>query len=153
MEQLPKWIIPNLQPTFYDAESLTTIEMTGKIYGVVRTLIEEHNKFIEDIKKTIEDFESDTTKDICCFKSSITCILENYIKSIDHKIDTQDNSISEAFKNQDAVIADAVNYMKTNIAYTASMIINQAIAEGRIVASLTYNPETEELSMNVGGEV
>lgn len=52
---LPNWSIPDLQPTFFDSESATTIEMVAKLYGKIKELIETYNKFETDLTGKINE--------------------------------------------------------------------------------------------------
>ena len=54
IDNLPKWVLPNNYPAFYDSESATAIEMVAKLYGAMKTLIEEHNTNSEEWKNTID---------------------------------------------------------------------------------------------------
>lgn len=99
MRKLPFWFITKTRPAFYDVDSATAIEQTAKVYGAMQEMIEDYNKFVDEITKAFNDFTDSTDKDIECFKTHINCICENYITTIDAKVQTQDATI-EAFKNE-----------------------------------------------------
>ena len=132
MLQLPKWILTNEYPTFLESESLTVLEQTSRVYGAMQQLINEYNKFADAVNKEIANYEETTTQDIEQFKCCVTELLENYIKAIDLKMD------------------EAYSFMKENIETTTTTLINEAIAEGKIVIHAHYNEETESLEL-VGG--
>lgn len=129
MRQLPEWRLTNRFPAFFDTESGSSIQMTAKVYGAMRELIDEYNKFVETINADINSFENDITKSNSEFKTNICNTLENYIKSIDMIID------------------EAVGYMKTNINATAREIIEDKIENGDITVGVEYNEETEEINI------
>jgi len=86
MRKLPIWNLTTKRPAFYDMESLTAVEQTAKIYGAMQELIDEYNTFATELNKSIEEFEKGTNQDLECFKTEMTTLIENYIKSIDMKI-------------------------------------------------------------------
>ena len=47
---LPTWNFNNLKPSFNDLESATAVEMVYKLYGKNRELIDDYNKFLNDIR-------------------------------------------------------------------------------------------------------
>ena len=52
---LPKWVIPDSHPAFFDHESATANEMVAKLYGKVRELIESYNEFATDMSDKINE--------------------------------------------------------------------------------------------------
>lgn len=70
------------------------------------------------------------------YKKCITSIVENYIKMIDTKINSQDVEIKKASE-----------YMIDNIAYTTTELITKLSEEGKITVDLFYDPNIESLSL------
>lgn len=157
IENLPIWNFNNLKPSFNDLESATAVEMVYKLYGKNRELIDDYNKFLRDIKNEVEEFKTSTNQDLECFKAHITKIMHDYIMKIDEKIKMQDLKIETSITEQNKVIEDAIVYIKNNITETAESIISQAIANGEIGLSTTYNAASKKLSFVItntseGGE-
>ena len=140
LKPLPPIALTNLQPAFYDVESVTAIEMVSKLYAYVQEMVNDYNSFITEINTEIENFENDTNHNIEEFKSCVQKLMNDYIESIDIKIGLQNKEI-----------ADAIDYMKNNIVETATELFEQAIISGTIRANLvnTYNSETEELTIDL----
>lgn len=138
MQLLPSWIMTNRNPAFYDSESGSTIEMTARVYNAMQTLIQEYNAFVEQINSSIIGFEGETKEEIEQFKTCITELTYNFIHCIEEKID-----------KQDVVIADAVDYMKTNIAKETDEVVNQLIDDGKITCEFAYNAENEEMTLTI----
>ena len=67
--------------------------------------------------------------------------MNDYIESIDMKVNIQDTRISEA-----------IEYMKDNIVATATSVINQAIENGSLNVGIEYDPTTEGLNIIVTRE-
>lgn len=152
LKPLPPIALTNLQPAFYDVESVTAIEMVSKLYSYLQELVNDYNSFVTEVNNNIDAFEKGITKDFECFKKCIIKTMNDYIETIDTKINLQDLNISNKFEEQDQVITDAVNYMKNNIIQTATNIINQAIENGELQISITYDEPTEELNIIVTRE-
>jgi hypothetical protein len=147
IKHLPHWVLTDLQPAFYDVESGTTLQQTAKIYGKMQELIDLYNEFVTKVNKYIKDFEDGIINDFEEFRNCIIVTMNEYIETIDTKINLQDTKIN-----------DAVEYMKNNITSTASTLFNDALDNGDITASLgiSYNETTEELTFSIqaeGGEI
>lgn len=149
---LPQIALTNLQPAFYDVESVTAVEMVAKLYSYLQDLVNDYNAFVTEINNEINAFEDDINYKIDDFTKCVKQLMNDYIQSIDIKISLQDKTIDDAIQRQDNIIDDAVNYMKTNIIQTTETIINQAIANGDIQVSIEYNEPTEALNIIVTGE-
>lgn len=147
---LPNWIFTNPRPSIYDTDSGTAIEMVAKVYGAMKDLQENYNEFTEEINKHIEDYEKGIIEDFNCFKNKIIETVENYITSIDMKIELQDKNIEEA-----------ISYMKDNLTSTIATEITALIESGEVDEAIlnalkeveeTLNPrvtDLEELSNNI----
>lgn len=46
---LPKWVLTDLQPAFYDTEAVTVLELLSKIYGKIEEIVEDYNKFTDEV--------------------------------------------------------------------------------------------------------
>lgn len=143
IKHLPHWILTDLQPAFYDVESGTTLQQTAKMYGKVQELIDLYNEFVTKVNKYIKDFEDGIIEDFEEFRNCIIKVMNDYIETIDTKINLQDTKISEA-----------IDYMKDNLVSTVDDLFNQALQNGDITASLheSYNPTTEELTLSIQAE-
>ena len=53
---LPKWVLTNKLPAFYDMESGTAIEQTAKIYGAMQGMIKDYEKFAEEFAAAATTF-------------------------------------------------------------------------------------------------
>ena len=169
VKPLPHWCLTDLQPAFYDTESGSAIQMIARIYPKIEELVVNYNSFVDEINRYIDEFETGMIADFDCFKNCIIKTMNEYIETIDTKINLQDTRIGEAierqdksiadkFAEQDEIIADAVQYMKDNIVATATSLFQQALSDGDISAELvsTYDVTTEALTLSInatnGGE-
>ena len=131
MLQLPKWVLTNKRPAFYDDESVTSIEMTAKLYGAMQTLIEEYNAFAETMEKTINDFMADVNADQETFKIAMRQEFQDFIDTVDLRLQKVENDTLEITQN----------------------LINNAIKNGTIDVIENYDPDAEYLNITVTGGV
>ncbi len=78
IKPLPHWCLTDLQPAFYDVESVTAIEMVSKLYGKMEQLICDYNMYIDQLNKYIHEFECGIIKDFNEFKCCITKTINDY---------------------------------------------------------------------------
>ena len=116
ISKLPKWCLVNKFPAFYDFESLTVTEQTARLYGKVAELIESYNKYVEEINKTIGEYEDKQDKDISDFIHRLSCLADNYINTVDMKIMHQDRQIAEVYSKFGE---DVINTIKIVISHQA----------------------------------
>lgn len=67
VKPLPNWIVTEGQPSFYETEGQSAIQMVAKLYGKVQELIEEINKQdleIEDAIKYMKDNLTETLTEL-----------------------------------------------------------------------------------------
>lgn len=162
---LPNWVLTNIQSAFYDSESGTILQQMARVYSKIEELINTYNDFVREINRYIDEFEDGIIKDFECFKNCIIKTMNDYIETIDMKINLQDLKISEAierqdksiqdkFDSQDEVIQNAVDYMKDNLVTTLTTLFNEALENGDIEVNLAtnYTEETESLVLSIVAE-
>lgn len=162
---LPNWVLTNLQSAFYDSESGTVLQQMARVYSKIEELIATYNEFVCEINRYIKEFEDGIIKDFECFKNCIIKTMNDYIETIDMKInlqdlkiseaiERQDNTIAEKFNSQDEIIQNAVDYMKNNLVSTLTVLFNQALENGDIHVNLvtTYREDTESLTLSLVAE-
>lgn len=124
--QLPKWCLTNMFPAFHDYESLSAIDQTNRLYETMQGLIDDYNKFANEINKTIEIFINNLNGDQKEFECEITRIIHDYIITIDAKIAHQDREIQEN-----------IAYIKENIGGAVTDVIRQMKESGELTEELT----------------
>lgn len=138
---LPFWVLTDLQPAFYDSESGTVLQQLSRIYPKIQEVINAYNDFVRDVNRYIDEFETGIINDFECFKNCIIKTMNDYIETIDTKINLQDMDIQ-----------NAIDYMKDNIVAITTNIINQAIENGDLNVGFEYNPSNESLNFIVTRE-
>lgn len=137
---LPHWVLTGVTPNVFDSESVSGVEANARLYGKMQELIEDYNKFVDEINKAITDYTESDKKDTETFKTCITNLIENYIKSVDLKISNQDLIIENQdlkIANQDKKIDENLTFIKDNINETIEAIVNEMYENGEINSSLT----------------
>lgn len=138
MEALPKWVLVNHLPAIHDFESLTVIEQTARIYGAMNQLIEEYNKFAADLRNDVQNFETNVSKETEMFAIGLRQEFQDFIDVVELRLESQDQTLSDAVSNMEQITRE---------------IVNSAIKNGKIYITEKYDPETEELTINVSGGV
>lgn len=138
---LPYWVLTDLQPAFYESESGTVLQQLSRIYPKIQEVIDRYNDFVREVNRYNDEFENGIIKDFECFKNCIIKTMNDYIESIDMKINLQDENIK-----------NAIDYMKDNIVATTTNVINQAIENGDLNVGFEYNPTNESLDFIVTRE-
>lgn len=144
IKPLPHWALTGNNPAFYDTESVTTIEQTGRVYAKMEELVEHYNNFVDSVNQHIENFENAAEKDFEVFTTSIRQEFQDFIDTVDLKI-----------KYQDAEIARAVEYMTTNLNNSINeMLVNLRESGGfskevlRVFSDITNEISALESRMN-----
>lgn len=148
---LPHWVLTGVNPNVFDSESVSSIEANARLYGKMQELIEDYNKFVDEINKAITEYTTSDKTDTEEFKTCLTNLIENYIKSIDLKIDNQDLIIKNQdlkIANQDLKIEENLTYIKNNINETIEAIVNDMYENGEINSALTSS--FNNLDLRVG---
>lgn len=174
IEQLPKWIVADGQPAFYETEGATAIQMVAKLYNKVKELITAYNTFTTDINETIDLFMTEQVHNYEDFTREINNAVDNFINEVNRLIGLQDEDIAnfksqvnalldaqdgdiQAFKElvnaqilvQDGKIDNAVTYMQTNLASTVSTLFYNALLNNELSTSvlINYDSDTERLDI------
>lgn len=124
MQMLPKWVLPPTMPAVYDSESFTSLEMVAKVYGAMNGLIEEYNKFADQVNTEITAHVESETKNREEFEANVTKVMNQFICSMEA-------------------------YLKTNLSDTAREYIDQLIAAGVFRVELLYDAATEALTLDI----
>lgn len=138
---LPFWVLTDLQPAFYDSESGTVLQQLSRMYPKIQEIIDGYNNFVREVNRYINEFETGIIKDFECFKNCIIKTMNDYIETIDTKINMQDMDIQ-----------NAIDYMKTNIVETTNNVINEAIQNGDLNIAIEYDSPNEALNIIVTRE-
>lgn len=134
VKPLPHWVLTDLQPAFYDTEAVTVLELLSKIYGKINELVEDYNAYVDEVNQIIADL-SDNEEE---FQAAMQQAFDNFVLTVNQKL-----------AEQDADIADAINYMKTNLIATVTNLYEAGFANGDYVSqvSLSYDEDTETIEI------
>ena len=160
IQNLPPWNFNNLKPSFNDLESATAVEMVYKLYGKNQELINDYNQFLTDINNEVTAFKESTNQDMECFKENITKICNDYIATMDMKIDCQDRKIADAIAFMRDNLQTSINELLTDmqeqgelntiILNTFNSLDRRLSKLEKIIPSYEYTSETLKIN-NIGG--
>ena len=129
MNKLPYWHLVNPLPSFHDVESGTVIEMTAKVYGAMNDLINEYNKFAEEVNKELDGIATKTVDEQREFISSVTktnrtffdCI-RDYVKARTVELDAVDLTTADILQE----FGDATDKVVSQDALTKQIMTRQS---------------------------
>lgn len=158
IEKLPTWAILKSRYAFRDVESDTAIEQTARLYQAIQDIIDSCNEFSKSIQNEVDTFTTNQSKDYEENKATLTKIVHEFIHSIDTKVDTAVNYMTEN-------LSESVQSMSGEI---IEGLVNEKVSaslgsyETRLTDlenteySLVHDPVTENLTLlktTNGGEV
>lgn len=117
MNQLPAWVLTNPIPAVHDLDSRTSIEMVGRLYAAMQSLIKEVNEHIAQVNKTVGENDTELKTTLKEFEHKFTCISNDLVKMVREYEMTMDGKINAA--------------------------VAEAVSTGKIVE--VYDPLTESL--------
>ena len=116
---LPHWVITDVNPAFYDAESKTAIEQTARVYSKMQEIIKDYNSFVDEVNSAINELS--VNQDYEKYKECITKLVHDYIAMLDIKV-----------KLQDKRIEDSIVYIKENLSLKITEEIAKMIETGEL---------------------
>lgn len=104
---LPKWNLHNNRPTFYDTDSVTMLELAGRLHGAMNELITEYNGFVEQANHLITEFMQDQNQDREAFATALRQEFQDFIDVVNLKYSEQEGRINNAIAGNIAQIEAA----------------------------------------------
>lgn len=136
IEKLPKWILTNPSPSFYETEGGTVLEQTAIMYKKVNEVIEAYNGMLDDINTTNEDFIKEQSARQEEFELKINQMIHDFTTLVNLQI-----------KTQEAEIENAIEYMTSNLDEAITEVLPQVIEGKSLDIDFVYNEETEQLDI------
>ena len=125
MKQLPLWVLNEKFASFYDFESKTAIEQIARVYGAMRTLIEEHNKMISDLNESMGEFEQNTGSKYDVFAMGLRQEFQDFIDIVNLQVEKLEQYMTNTLEDA----------------------INDLVSSGVLNIGLQYNLDEEELTL------
>ena len=135
MINLPEWKL-TLCPPLYDTSSKSQIEQTAQVYAKMRELIEAYNQFTADMLKAMNDFITSSIQGNEEFEKCINKTMQDYIESIDTKIDLAVNEMLEKYKQEVKDVAEEA--------------VTEVLNSGEVTLTEHYDEATESLYFVLG---
>ena len=153
---LPKWNLNPNRPSFYDTDSATLLELASTLHATMNSLIEEYNKFVDNVNNTLTEFTQSETQNREVFEVAIRQEFQDFINIIDLKVAGMNNDykkftnqVNNSIENQD----NKINGMVANQRTITQELINDAIKTGDLTIIESYDEETESLNITTTGGV
>lgn len=137
-EKLPKWVVANKYPAFFDMESMTAIEQTARLYGAVQDLIESFNTFVSLVDSDLTNFNEEYQHNNEVHEVSIRQLIQDFF-----------DSVETALQLQNSKIASVENSLTVNI----GRAVANEIQKGNINVAMVYNEENENMSIAISDEL
>lgn len=83
---LPRWNLHQNRPTFYDTDSVTMLELAGRMHGSMNELITDYNSFVDNVNKIITEFVNNTEKKNEVFETALRQEFQDFIDIVDLKL-------------------------------------------------------------------
>lgn len=116
MIKLPIWVLTNPKPSVYDSESSTAIEMVAKLYTTCNEIVEDYNKFVEQVTTQIDTFVADSTEEYETFRVSLRQEFQDFIDTIDLKVRSVENYMKNNLTDTaNKFLATVINDLQTQI--------------------------------------
>ena len=132
MINLPLWVLPEKVPSVYESESATALEMTSKLYGSMRDLVDDYNSFVKRVETLANQFEEGTNKDVETFKVALRQEFQDFIDVVELKLMSQDRNITKATNEQNKRINESIEYIRVHLSETINNTIEQMRENGEL---------------------
>lgn len=119
------WSLNRVNPTIDDTESMSVLELVGKVTTKINELIKTYTEFETNITNNFNELSNTTKQEQECFKNQIIKLIHDYIAMIDEKI-----------KQQDKEIEESITYIKNNISESVEAVVNEMKESGELDSAL-----------------
>lgn len=109
---LPKWNLHNSRPSFYDADSVTMLELAAKLHGTMNSLIEDYNKLTENVNKLIGDFKEGTIQDLTIFQTALRQEFQDFIDAVNLEQQGREQRIDQKVAEAEATFTRQINELE-----------------------------------------
>lgn len=86
MKEFPKFKVKDSEGAFYDADSVTMLEVASKLYGKMNEIITEFNALTEHVNSVIDQFNTSYKKDQEAFETSLRQEFQDFIDTVGMKL-------------------------------------------------------------------
>lgn len=111
---LPKWIVADTLPAFYETEGATAIQMVAKLYNKIKELIDSYNEIVTDYNT----FKNDVNDELADMNDEIQSAVE-YMQT--HLVETLTALFQQAIDDGLISVALVTDYNETNESLSLSV--------------------------------
>lgn len=86
MNEFPKFKVKDTDGAFYDADSVTMLEVASKLYGKMNEIIVAFNDLSEFVNKSLLDFSVTHAEEHQAFETALRQEFQDFIDTVDLKL-------------------------------------------------------------------
>lgn len=86
MTEFPKIKVKDTASSFYDADSVTMLELASQLYGKMNEIITAFNALVDSVNKTVTEFTSGTDERLETFETALRQEFQDFIDVVDLKL-------------------------------------------------------------------
>lgn len=153
---LPEFLLHDLHPSFYDKDSVTTIELVGRLHGKVNEVVEAYNKFATKVNQDVTDFMESNNKDFELFRVGLRQEFQDFIDIVNLKVKDNDVAIQEfmeeirsCIEQQHNIIEETHKYFTEEVANNIQEAVIEKVNSGQISLDLVYHADAEHLVLDI----
>lgn len=151
MPILPVWVLPPTLPSFYEAEGMTALESAAKVYGAMREMITDYNKFVEEINEQIRILNDSTSTEIQEIRESVEKRLQCKFYDLDAKMGEIKAELRVYAREYMEQIAPDTLPDVTTADNDKLLGVKNGVWTPVTATDMKYDPATESLTFNIVG--
>lgn len=160
VELLPKLFLHGTQPTFYDGDAVTMLELASRLHGKMNELIINYDEFVTNANTLIEGFINSANQDREVFETELRQEFQDFIDKVDLAVNLMNSSYA-SFKTEVGNEINEINTGLKNVNANNERFKAQVNEDmngfkaditgfiNRIFLDENYNPNTESLDINL----
>lgn len=143
IELLPKWNLHGNKHSFYEADSVTLLELASRLTGTMNALIDDYNTFRDSVNNQVTEFINSTNADQEAFETALRQEFQDFIDIVDLKVKTLEELEKEisvltpqmkSFAEQASADLETINGIIKDAEYIIKNI--DKLIDGRITARM-----------------
>jgi wobble nucleotide-excising tRNase len=113
LELLPKMYLHGNRPSFYDSDSVTVLELSASMHGKMNELIDDYNKFVDNVNAQITEFMNSTNQNYEVFQTAMRQEFQDFIDIINLKYEAQDQRVDAKIRECEAAVDALIAQIST----------------------------------------
>lgn len=145
IELLPRWNLHGNRPSFYDADSVTMLELAARLHGAMNELISDYNEFIDSTNAKISDFIASSEENQQVFATALRQEFQDFIDVINLKYAEQEQRF-------ETILSDYLAQMDAKMAQLFNQYV-QTMDEKLAAALAAMDAKRDEIITDIDGSI